>query len=126
MHHGMNANMNAGMNANMNPNSMGNMNVDPKHMEHMFHLCKQHMNKKVNIQTVFGDSFNVFIDHVDGENVHLTLANQHPANNSRQWGFGYPGYGYGYGGYGFPGYGYGGGIGRFILPLTAIAALSVL
>ncbi|UOR13823.1 hypothetical protein [Halobacillus amylolyticus] len=123
MHHGMNANMNA--------NSMGNMNVDPKHMEHMFHLCKQHMNKKVHIQTVFGDSFKGFIDHVDGENVHLSLANQHHENNSRQWGYGY-GPGYGYGGYGFPGYGYGGyggfggGVGRLILPLTAIAALSVL
>ncbi|WP_176142396.1 hypothetical protein [Halobacillus hunanensis] len=122
------------MNSNyMNANHMGNLFTDPQHLEHMYHVCNQHKNKNVHIQTVFGDSFQGRIDHVDMENVHMTLADEQSEENSRLWGgFGYPGYGYGgYGyGYGYP-YGYGGyggygGIGRLILPLTAIAALSVL
>ncbi|UOR13507.1 hypothetical protein [Halobacillus amylolyticus] len=117
MHHGMNA------------SHMGNMPNNQKHVEQMYKLCQKHKNQKVHMKTFSGDSFNVYIDHVDVENVHVTLASQRPGNSSRQWGYGYgggygPGYGpgYGYGGYG-GGYGYG-GIGSFLLPLTAIAGLS--
>lgn len=113
-------------------NPQGHIANDLKNKENMYQHVKKYMNQKMHIQTFSGDSFNVYVDHVDAENVYLTLASQRMETSSRQWGFGYPDYGYGgYGpGYGFggygPGYGYGGfgGIGSLILPLTAIAGIS--
>ncbi len=96
----------------------------------MYDLCKSHMHSYVLAQTTDGSNFDGIITGLDDEYVYFAVPvdpNQQAYQgheDNRQFGFGYPGYGY-------PGYGYGFGrpprrFQRFILPLAALAAISIL
>lgn len=98
--------------------------------KHMYDLCKSHMHSYVLAQTTDGSNFDGIITGLDDEYVYFAVPvdpNQEAYQgheDNRQFGFGYPGYGY-------PGYGYGFGrpprrFQRFILPLAALAAISIL
>ncbi|WP_339228792.1 hypothetical protein NSQ77_03235 [Oceanobacillus sp. FSL K6-2867] len=98
--------------------------------KHMYDLCKSHMHSYVFAQTTDGSSFDGIITGLDDEYVYFAVpvdpnqqAYQEHEDN-RQFGFGYPGFGY-------PGFGYGFGrpprrFQRLILPLAALAAISIL
>ncbi|MGM8214672.1 hypothetical protein ACLIA0_03755 [Bacillaceae bacterium W0354] len=97
--------------------------------DHMYNLCEKHLKQYVLIETNHGEKIEGVIIDLDGDNVHLVtpaypVMGQHMERQFGPFGYGY-GYGYPYGGYG---YGYPGryGLRRLILPLTAIAALSLL
>jgi hypothetical protein len=110
------------------------------HTKELYFLCKQHVNKYVQLQGKDGMMIKAIITDVDDQNVYLAVPtgggvptptpHRNEQGDSRSFGYGYPGYGgfpgYGYGGY--PGYGYGpgfgGGFSQLILPLTFLAALS--
>lgn len=100
---------------NMSPENMGPMKPDHhKHKQKMYSLCQQHMNQKVKAKTTKGHQFNAFIDHLDAENVYFILLDESDDRGSdRAWG-------------NRPGYGTGGGIGRLILPLVFLAAISAI
>ncbi|MFC2949933.1 hypothetical protein [Virgibacillus sediminis] len=104
--------------------------------QHMYEQCKKHMHSYVLAEMVDGTKVDGIITGLDNENVYFAVpiggANQPYAEHDyrdgypdeRVFGYGYPGYGYG-----FPGYGYYRPPRRFqrlILPLAALAALSVL
>lgn len=110
---------------------------------HIYDLCKRYMHSYVLAETVDGSKVDGIITGLDNEYVYFAvpinsteqLSHQNESQSYRQFGPGYgPGYGLGYGpgydygpGYGYPGYGYSGSpFRRLILPLTAIAALSLL
>ncbi|WP_084268868.1 hypothetical protein [Oceanobacillus damuensis] len=106
------------------------MNHDTKHM---YDLCKNHMHSYVLAQTTDGSQFDGIITGLDDEYVYFAVpldsneSHEQGYNDMRQFGYGYPGYGYP--GYGFPGYGFGRPrrrFRRFVLPLAALAALSIL
>ncbi len=85
----------------------------------MYELCQKHMRKYVALETVHGEKIEGVIIDLDDQHVYLIVPN-YEMNNMRQWGY-YGGYGY------YPPYGYRPrGLQRLILPLTAIAALSLL
>jgi len=101
--------------------------------DHMYKLCQDHLKKYVLIETVNGDRIEGVIIDLDDEHVYLVIPDQtHSQFNQssfRQFGPPYP-HGGGYYPYGY-GYGYGYPPGRFalrrlILPLTTIAALSLI
>ncbi len=110
-------------------------NMNHSH-QHIYDVCKDHMHAYVLIELVDGSSIDGIITGLDHESVYLAVPLEaHEQHHSymqqgenphhRQFGYGYPGYGgpgYGYGGYGFPPYRFR----RLILPLTALAALSIL
>ncbi|GEL76894.1 hypothetical protein [Tenuibacillus multivorans] len=82
---------------------------------HMYNLCKSHMKQNVLVETHQGEQIHGVIIDMDDDHVYIVtpvMLDQH-----RQ----FSPYGYGYG-YGYPGF----GLRRLILPLTAIAALSLL
>ncbi|WP_420795499.1 hypothetical protein [Halalkalibacillus sediminis] len=94
--------------------------MNQQSMSHPYNLCKNHMKQYVLIQTVDGQQIEGVIIDLDEDHVYLVTSGE---GMERQF---YPGFGgpYGYGsGFGYP---YGGGLRRLILPLTAIAALSLL
>ncbi|HEX6593642.1 MAG TPA: hypothetical protein VF095_03525 [Bacillota bacterium] len=112
------------------------MNKDDKHI---YNLCKEHMHSYVLAEMKDGSKVDGIITGLDDEYVYFAVpieGENMPArpildDYNRQ--FGFPGYGYGYGGYGFPSYGYFGPYGfpprrfrRLVLPLAALAALSIL
>lgn len=110
----------------------------------IYDLCKKHMHAYVLAEVVDGSNFDGIVTGLDDEYVYFAVPieddqqqelprfDRRMGEGGRQYGYGhghhghgYPGPGYG----GYPGYGYGGGPPRFrrlILPLTALAALSVL
>ncbi|WP_010650024.1 hypothetical protein [Oceanobacillus massiliensis] len=99
------------------------MNNDTKHM---YELCKNHMHSYVLAQTTDGSQFDGIITGLDDEYVYFAV----PIENNEQSHFGNDNsrlFGYGYPGFGFPGYG---GprrrFRRFVLPLVALTALSIL
>ncbi|WP_047986198.1 hypothetical protein [Ornithinibacillus californiensis] len=107
------------------------------HKKHMYDLCKTHMHSYVLAQLEDGTNFDGIITGLDDEYVYFAVPIDNdvstqmlPNNMGEQRQFGWPGYGYGYPGYGygFPGYGYGPRrrFRRLVLPLAALAALSVL
>lgn len=100
----------------------------------IYDLCKDHMHAYVLAELVDGERVDGIITGLDGENVYFAVPIDYSDQSDRQFwgGYGY-GPGFGYQGYGYGGYGGFGGYGRprrrfdrLILPLTAIAALSVL
>lgn len=107
------------------------------HKTEAMELCKKHMHKYVLIHTTDGMQYDGIIAHIDDEYVHLAVpagAGDFAQQDARVFvgtpgypGYGYPGYGYPGYGYGYPGYGYGGGrFRRLVLPLAALAAISLL
>lgn len=103
---------------------------------HIYDLCEDHMHAYVLAEMVDGSKVDGIITGVDDENVYFAVpldsefdtSGQNREVNERQFG-GWHGGGYG-GGYnpGYPGYGYGyrPRFRRLILPLTALAAISLL
>src|SRR5690625_640929 len=99
----------------------------------MYELCKNHMHAYVLAEMVDGTTVDGIITGLDDENVyfavpidHLDQSSQKSELSYRQYGGGF-GPGFGYPGYGYPGYGYPRRrFNRLILPLTALAALSIL
>lgn len=92
---------------------------------HMYNLCKNNMKQYVLVETIHGEKIDGVIIDLDDDHVYLVTAAHQSMNFEpyRQFGwYGYPPFGYGP--YGFPPGGY--GLTRLILPLTAIAALSLL
>lgn len=119
--------------------------------KHIYDLCKEHMHSYVLVEMTDGMKFDGIVTGLDDEHVFFAVPidpqdQSYQINEShsyRQFGYGSgPGYGYSYPGYGSgpgysysnPGYGYppynygypGGRFRRLVLPLTAIAALSLL
>lgn len=111
---------------------------------HLYELCKKHMHAYVLAEMTDGTKVDGIITGLDEEYVYFAIpingfetTSQGAGDHPRQ--FGGHGYGGGYGpsgGYGYPGYGYqgyggygghqGGRFQRLVLPLTALAALSLL
>lgn len=94
-------------------------------------VCKKHINRYVEIQMKDGKTYDGIVESVDDQNVYLAVPrgeSPRMSNEERQFGFGYPLYGYG--GFGYPWYpGYPFGYGRFYrlaLPLALLAGLSLL
>ncbi|NGP44555.1 hypothetical protein G4V62_06130 [Bacillaceae bacterium SIJ1] len=107
----------------------------------MYQKCQKRVNQMVQVQTKCGKTFEGVIMQVDEMNVYMDMplmereGSEYEEHDERRPPYGYgPGYGgygpgYGYGGYApyGPPYGYGGyGIGRLILPLAALTAVSTL
>ncbi|GGB39934.1 hypothetical protein F3157_07085 [Virgibacillus dakarensis] len=101
---------------------------------HIYELCKDHMHSYVLAELVDGSKVDGIVTGLDDEYVYLAIPleqyehHTQPEMNhqNRQFGYGYPGYGYP-GGFGYPGYGYPPRrFRRLILPLAALTALSVL
>ncbi|WP_096270303.1 hypothetical protein [Paucisalibacillus globulus] len=101
--------------------------------KHMYDLCKTHMHSYVLAELEDGTNFDGIITGLDEEYVYFAVPIENEVNSQmmpnmneqRQFGW----YGYGYPGFGYPGYGYFGPRRRFrrlVLPLAALAALSVL
>jgi small nuclear ribonucleoprotein (snRNP)-like protein len=118
-------------------NQGNNMYPYQMHTANMYHVCAQHMNKRVKAELADGKVYEGIIENVDDQNVYLiieininfTRNEEVEEEEDRAWGYGYPPYyyGYGYPHYGYPYYGYPGyGYGRLILPLAALTALSLL
>lgn len=111
-----------------------NMNND---YHHIYELCKSHMHSYVLAEMVDGTKVDGIVTGLDNEYVYFAVPvdnnesnHSHPHHDMhRQFGHGY---GYGYPGYGYPGYGNPGygrpprRFNRFVLPLAALTALSVL
>ncbi|GAA0447598.1 hypothetical protein JUJ52_17070 [Virgibacillus sp. AGTR] len=94
--------------------------------QHIYDVCKDHMHAYVLIELADGSSIDGIITGLDQESVYIAvplegheqqnMMSQHQApSHQRQFGYGYPGYGY-------PPPRFR----RLILPLAAIAALSIL
>lgn len=104
-----------------------NQNYNP---QHVYDLCKNHMQSYVLIEVDDGTQIDGIITGLDGEHVYLAVPiagnrveSSYDDYDERQFGYGYPGYGYG----GYPGYGYRPRrFNRLVLPLAALTALSVL
>ena len=122
------------------------------HKEEALELCKKHMHKYVLIHTTDGMQYDGIIAHIDDEYVHLAvpvgagdfagqgmqgMQTAQPMQSVQGMQgmrafvgypgtYGYPGYGYPGYGYGYPAYGYGGRFRRLVLPLAALAAISLL
>ncbi len=110
-----------------------------KDNQHIYDLCKNHLHAYVMAELNDGSKVDGIITGLDDEYVYLAVPVEgedrtfSPTTaDDRQFGYGFPGYGYGFG-YGFPGYGYGPGLGhpprrfrRLVLPLAALTALSLL
>lgn len=101
--------------------------------DHMYKLCQDHLKKYVLVETVNGEKIEGVIIDLDDNHVYLVVPDQSSYNQSSFRQFGVPSpYGFGYNPYYQPyGYGYGYppgrvGLRRLILPLTAIAALSLI
>lgn len=99
----------------------------------IYELCKKHMHAYVLAETTDGSVIDGIITGLDDDYVYFAVPIDNTDNYDRQFGYGYGGgYGYGYPGYGYgygPGYGYGYPRRRFqrlVLPLAAIATLSLL
>jgi|SRR5699024_8714416 len=96
----------------------------------MYELCKDHMHAYVLAEMVDGTAIDGIITGLDEENVYFAVPIDYseesfqPTDSSyRQFGGWYgPGPGFGYPGYGYPRRRFR----RLILPLTALAALSIL
>ncbi len=103
--------------------------------EEMMSLCQRYTNYPVNVSLTNGEEFESVIEYVDQENVYVLypvdqneypmqitqLEGFHSANEPHRYGYGYgypPPYAYG----GFRPYGWR----RWVLPLTALAAISLL
>lgn len=104
------------------------------HHQHMYELCKNHMHSYVLVEMTDGSKIDGIITGLDDEHVYMAvpitdheLDQQSPyyMQQSGQRQFGFPGYGPGYG-YGYPGYGPPRRFRRLVLPLAALAALSIL
>ncbi|MGM8212662.1 hypothetical protein ACLIBH_07695 [Virgibacillus sp. W0430] len=111
------------------------------HKQHMYDMCKNHMHAYVLAEMEDGSKVDGIITGLDNEYVYMAVpiseyehayTDESTQSHQRQYG-GYPGYGYpGYGTpyYGLPGYGYGyrprRRFRRFVFPLAALAALSIL
>ncbi|GEN45657.1 hypothetical protein J2R98_001581 [Alkalibacillus filiformis] len=97
--------------------------------EHKLDLCQNHLKQHVLVETTTGDQIEGYVIEVDDEHVHLVVPSQQiPHLPVRAYG-GYGPYGGYYGGgygpyYGYPPYEY--GLSRLIIPLTFVAALSLL
>lgn len=103
------------------------------HSHNLRDICRKHLHHYVQIQTSDGNHYEGYIEHLDYEHIHLVtsageqtgqrasypVAIEQGNSDSRQF---YPGF---YPGFGYP-YPYPGGFRRFILPLAALTALSVL
>lgn len=107
-----------------------------KESNSIYELCKNHLHAYVLAEMVDGTAIDGIITGLDDENVYFAIPIDHQDEqihhsnlSQRQFGGGY-GYGYGPGpgfGYGYPAYGYPRRrFRRLILPLTALAALSLL
>lgn len=115
------------------------MNKKTNHKQ-IYDTCKNHMHAYVLIETADGQKYDGIITGLDDQHVYLAVPLEDERGEERQFGSSYggsyyggsPGYG-SYGGYG----GYGGSpyygssypprrFRRFVLPLTALAALSLL
>ncbi|HLS35040.1 MAG TPA: hypothetical protein VK061_02260 [Bacillota bacterium] len=109
---------------------------------HIYDICKKHMHAYVLAEMTDGSKIDGIITGLDDDYVYFAVPKGCAENDQRQfYGGGYQsgyhggGFGGGYGGYG-PGYGYGYGPGfggypgqrfeRIVLPLAAIAAISLL
>ncbi|RPF52095.1 hypothetical protein [Aquisalibacillus elongatus] len=90
--------------------------------DHIQNLCKSHMNQYVLIETNQGEQLQGVIVDLDDDHVYVVTPVIH--NQDQRQFYPYSGY-YGYPYYGYP-QGPGVGLRRLILPLTAIAALSLL
>lgn len=120
------------------------MNKKHNHSQ-IYDTCKNHMHAYVLIETTDGKKHDGIITGLDEQHVYLAVPIGEYRDEERQYkhgpsygsygpgGYGPGGY-YGYGGYGGPG-GFGGGFGgffpprrfeRLVLPLTALAALTLL
>ncbi|MET3683383.1 hypothetical protein ABID56_001478 [Alkalibacillus flavidus] len=88
--------------------------------------CQQHMDQHVLLETTTGDQIEGYVCGLDDEHVHLVVPSQHvPQFPVRPYGYGPHSYGgYGPQGYGYPPFQY--GLSRLIIPLTFVAALSLL
>ncbi|MFD2639392.1 hypothetical protein [Piscibacillus salipiscarius] len=93
--------------------------------DHIYNLCKSHLKQYVLIETNQGEQIQGVIVDMDDDNVYLITPVMHePQRNPYGYSsYGYPFYGPGYGYYPYP---QNFGLRRLILPLTAVAALSLL
>ncbi|MFB4212003.1 hypothetical protein ACE1TH_08780 [Shouchella sp. JSM 1781072] len=107
--------------------------------ENMMSLCQRYTNYPVKVSLANGEEFESVIEYVDQENLHVLYPvdqNEYPMQITQLEGFQSMNeneahrYGYGYQPYGYPPYGYGGfrpyGWRRWVLPLTALAAVALL
>jgi hypothetical protein len=103
-------------------------------IEEIYLLCKQHIHRYVRVQMEDGSVHDGIVENVDDDHLYLAVpVGDMEMEQSRAF-LPYSGYGYGYpygDPYSYPGYGYGygypgGGFSRVILPLAALAALSLL
>jgi|SRR5699024_378603 len=116
------------------------MMVNNREYNDIYEMCKQHMHSYVLIETTDGMQTDGIITGVDNENVYVAVPvdqneqmQGNPSENPNQFGrnpyppYGRPGYGFrpGYG-YGRPGYRGPGRFRRLAIPLSFIAALSLL
>lgn len=101
-------------------------------------LCQQFTNYPVKLTLDNGEEYETMIEYVDNEHVHLLypvdqneqlmLISQLEGfqsmndNDYHRYGYGYPPYGYPQAGFGFRPYGWR----RWVLPLTALAAIALL
>lgn len=115
----------------------------------LYDQCREYLQQPVRIETKDGGHYEGIIEYVDNEYVYLlSYADQGPTEvrseeNRQVYGYGFPYYGPGYGSYYGLGYGYYGGypfygpygygyygfprrISRLVLPLAALAAISLL
>lgn len=96
----------------------------------IYELCKEHMHAYVLAEMIDGTMIDGIITGLDDENVYFAVPIDYSAQslhqpdslNRQYWGGFGPGPGFGYPGYGYPRRRFS----RLILPLTALAALSVL
>lgn len=101
-----------------------------KHHNHMYDMCKDHMHAYVLAETVDGSQIDGIITGLDEEQVYFAVPKKNQSNYERQYGGWQGGYGSNqwHGGY------HGGGhydqpgspFTRLVLPLTALAAISLL
>lgn len=86
----------------------------------MYDMCKSHMHSYVLVQTTDGSQFDGIITGLDDEYVYFAVpieSHEHYQDDSRFFGYGFPGYGFGYPPRRFR---------RIILPLAALTALTLL
>ncbi|AXI08775.1 hypothetical protein CV093_07930 [Oceanobacillus sp. 143] len=91
--------------------------------EQMYNLCRDHVHAYVYAELQDGRAVDGIITGLDEENVYLAVPIEHSQqeqgqhDDNRFFGYGFPGYGFGYPRRRFS---------RLILPLTALAAISLL
>lgn len=103
------------------------------HYQHIYDLCKEHMHAYVLAEMVDGTQMDGIITGLDDEYVYFAVPMgqestglyqrahvPHMSDHDRQYWGGYPGYGYGYGYYPPRRFR------RLVLPIAALAALSLL